>query len=163
MHPNTIRAVDNQIQASNSLIPRHPFSCSLIGPRGCSKTTVLINMLSNPSIYRGYFHKIVVMSPSIRLDPKWSNLATERGILAQSSNDTDDSAIDLTGSHTQSRRFTGKLDPDLMFHEYRQDVLEDLIREQKDGFGRYGENMNRVFRIVRNNQSNILLRVRVRT
>src|SRR5215217_1115009 len=148
MHPNTIRAVDNQIQASNSLTPRHPFSCSMVGPRGCSKSTVLINMLTNPSIYRGYFHKIIVMSASIRLDPKWSNLANERGVLARGSNDTDDSAIDLTGSRTQSRRFTGKLDPDLMFHEYRQDVLETLIREQEDGFTRYGDNMDRVLLII---------------
>ena len=85
------------------------------------------------------------MSSSIRLDHKWSDLATQRGILAQSSNDTDDSAIDLTGSRV---RFTGKLDPDLMFHEYRQDILEELIREQEDGFGRYGDNMNRVLLII---------------
>ena len=129
-HPNTIRSIDNQIQLINSLIPHHPFSCSLIGPRGCSKTTVMINMLMNAVMYRRYFHNIIVLSSSIRLDPKWSALMREKGILARGAVDNDDMAIDLTGCRLPALKFTGKLDPDCMFMEYRQDILEDLIKDQ---------------------------------
>lgn len=147
-HPNTIVPVDNQIQSTNSLIPRHPFSCSCIGPRGTSKTTVLINMLMNPAMFRGYFHKIIIMSPSIRLDSKWSSLMKKKRILARNPAIPSESGkIDLFGNRPRAYD-QGRIDPELCFNSYRQDVLQDLIKEQEEAFELYGENMNKVLVIV---------------
>lgn len=146
-HPNTIVPVDNQIQSTNSLIPRHPFSCSLIGPRGTSKTTVVVNMLTNPSIFRGYFHKIIIMSPSIRLDTKWAALMKEKRILARNRAIPASNRIDLFGM-TPRPYDSGRIDPECVYNEYRQDILQDLIKEQEEDFELYGDNMNKVLVII---------------
>lgn len=50
------------------LMPIHEFTMGLIAPKGKGKTTTIINMLE---IYRGYFHRIIVFSPTIKSDSKW--------------------------------------------------------------------------------------------
>lgn len=49
-------------------LPKHEFSMGLIAPKGSGKTTLIINLLQ---FYKGYFHTIVVFSPTIRNDEKW--------------------------------------------------------------------------------------------
>jgi hypothetical protein len=50
------------------LLPIHEFTMGLIAPKGKGKTTTIINMLE---FYRGYFHKIFVLSPTVKSDVKW--------------------------------------------------------------------------------------------
>ena len=50
------------------LLPIHEFTMGLIAPKGKGKTTTIINMLD---FYRGYFHKIFVLSPTVKSDVKW--------------------------------------------------------------------------------------------
>lgn len=49
-------------------LPRHEFTMGLIAPKGSGKTTTIINLLR---LYKGYFHRIIVYSPSISCDEKW--------------------------------------------------------------------------------------------
>lgn len=53
---------------SNDVLPRHEFSMGLIAPKGSGKTTVIANLLK---FYKGYFHTILVFSPTVASDEKW--------------------------------------------------------------------------------------------
>lgn len=52
----------------DGLLPIHEFTMGLIAPKGKGKTTTIINLLE---FYTGYFHKIAVLSPTIKSDVKW--------------------------------------------------------------------------------------------
>ena len=52
----------------NGLLPIHEFTMGLIAPKGKGKTTTIINLLE---FYSGYFHKIAILSPSVKSDVKW--------------------------------------------------------------------------------------------
>ncbi|MGL5112700.1 MAG: hypothetical protein ACRC6O_08690 [Flavobacterium sp.] len=70
--------------AKHDALPRHEFSMGLIGkfiddhlyfpvtnflaPKGSGKTTVICNLLK---FYKGYFHSILVFSPTVASDEKW--------------------------------------------------------------------------------------------
>jgi Ni2+-binding GTPase involved in maturation of urease and hydrogenase len=54
--------------AKYDALPRHEFSMGLIAPKGSGKTTVLCNLLK---FYKGYFHSILVFSPTVASDEKW--------------------------------------------------------------------------------------------
>lgn len=49
-------------------LPKHEFTMGLIAPKGAGKTTVMCRLLD---FYRGYFHTILVFSPTIESDEKW--------------------------------------------------------------------------------------------
>lgn len=52
----------------NGLLPVHEFTMGLIAPKGKGKTTTIINLLD---FYAGYFHKICILSPTVKSDAKW--------------------------------------------------------------------------------------------
>lgn len=52
----------------DEILPRHEFTLGLIAPKGSGKTTVIANLLN---FYRGYFHTILVFSPTVASDEKW--------------------------------------------------------------------------------------------
>jgi Ni2+-binding GTPase involved in maturation of urease and hydrogenase len=52
----------------HDMLPRHEFSMGFIAPKGAGKTTTLINLLR---FYKGYFHTIVIFSPTVKNDEKW--------------------------------------------------------------------------------------------
>lgn len=54
--------------ARHDALPKHEFSMGLIAPKGSGKTTVLCNLLK---FYKGYFHSILVFSPTVASDEKW--------------------------------------------------------------------------------------------
>lgn len=55
----------------------HEFSFGLVAPKGCGKTTVACNMLD---WYEGYFHDIIVFSPTIESDEKCMKGTYVRGL-----------------------------------------------------------------------------------
>lgn len=52
----------------NGLLPVHEFTMGLIAPKGKGKTTTIINILD---FYKGYFHKVYILSPTVKSDVKW--------------------------------------------------------------------------------------------
>lgn len=66
--------------SGDGILLRHEFSLGLIAPKGAGKTTLILNLLH---FYKGYFHRIVVFSPTCRQDDKWDTLKKEGGILAK--------------------------------------------------------------------------------
>ena len=60
-------------------LPKHEFTWGFIAPPGSGKTTLMINLLD---MYRGYFHRIKVFSPTVLSDDKWDWLK-EQKLLAE--------------------------------------------------------------------------------
>ena len=52
----------------NEVLPKHEFSMGFIAQKGAGKTTTLMNILH---FYKGYFHTIIIFSPTIDNDEKW--------------------------------------------------------------------------------------------
>lgn len=54
--------------APDERLPKHEFTLGLIAPKGSGKTTLIVNLLK---FYKGYFHNILVFSPTVASDEKW--------------------------------------------------------------------------------------------
>jgi len=52
----------------NDILPQHEFSIGIVAPKGSGKTTVIANLLN---FYKGYFHTILIFSPTVLSDEKW--------------------------------------------------------------------------------------------
>ena len=59
----------------NDVLPKHEFTMGLIAPKGSGKTTLIANLLN---FYKGYFHTILVFSPTINSDDKWDWVKTQK-------------------------------------------------------------------------------------
>lgn len=55
--------------APDERLPKHEFTLGLIAPKGSGKTTLIVNLLK---FYKGYFHNILVFSPTVASDEKWN-------------------------------------------------------------------------------------------
>ena len=62
-------------------LPRHEFSMLLVAPKGSGKTNLICNLILNH--YRKYFHRILVVSPTIENDAKWDIVKSTSGILLE--------------------------------------------------------------------------------
>lgn len=141
-HPDPIHPV----------FPKHAFSMIIVAPKGSGKTNLLVHLILNQ--YKGYFHDLIVCSPTIANDPKWSLVKKQKGILAE--NKKLESIIE--GRSRNSKRwkvvfadpydekkevakFDGKIDQSKMFGEQhklwpilqdQQNVIEFLLDEGYD-------------------------------
>lgn len=53
------------------ILPKHEFTMGIVAPKGQGKTTLMINFIL---FYKNFFNKIIIMSPTIKNDPKWEFL-----------------------------------------------------------------------------------------
>jgi hypothetical protein len=53
----------------------------IVAPKGSGKTNLICNLLLNH--YKGYFHQILVCSPTVENDPKWEVVKSTKGLLAE--------------------------------------------------------------------------------
>ena len=60
-------------------LPTHEFTWGIIAPKGAGKTTMICNLLE---FYKGYFHNILVFSPTIDSDEKW-DVIKEKNLLVE--------------------------------------------------------------------------------
>jgi len=65
----------NHPDTPGDILPRHEFSMGIIAPKGSGKTTVIANLLKfykgRELLNLGYFHTILVFSPTVASDEKW--------------------------------------------------------------------------------------------
>jgi GTPase SAR1 family protein len=72
------KAFDNQHKKYCEIpkdLPQPPFSLLLVGPKGSGKSNLILNLVykSKPKkLYRNFFDKVYVFSPTWKLDPKMS-------------------------------------------------------------------------------------------
>lgn len=62
-------------------MPQHEFSMLIVAPKGSGKTNLICNLLLNH--YKGYFHRIIISSPTVLNDPKWMEVKKTKGILLE--------------------------------------------------------------------------------
>ena len=58
---------------------KHEFTLMLTAPKGSGKTTVLGNLLIKH--YKGYFNRVMVFSPTVDNDGKWTTIRNMRGVV----------------------------------------------------------------------------------
>jgi len=67
--------------AYHSILPKHEFSMLIVAPKGSGKTNFLCNLILKH--YKGYFHRIIVCSPTIDNDDKWDIVKGTKHLLAE--------------------------------------------------------------------------------
>jgi hypothetical protein len=133
-------------------LPKHEFSMALVAPKGSGKTTVLANLLN---FYKGYFHTIIVFSPTVASDEKWDcnptlfnlgvkqqkllveNKPLKKWILDQSRARKEDQIVqsapighELEGLVNMRDQHDGLIPEKYFISEYDQDTLVEIMSEQ---------------------------------
>lgn len=68
-------------------LPQHEFSLLIVAPKGSGKTNLICNLILRH--YKKYFHRIIVVSPTVQNDDKWETVKGTRGVLAENKELTD--------------------------------------------------------------------------
>jgi hypothetical protein len=129
---------------SSEVLPIHEFTMGLIAPKGAGKTTTIINLLN---FYKGYFHTILVFSPTIESDEKW-DWAKEQVLLAENrplkawikemSQNRDDKTKVVQNQKTEAfegltnakEEFTGVIPEEHFFTSYDDETFSSIMEEQ---------------------------------
>lgn len=134
-------------QPTSDVLPTHEFTMGLIAPKGAGKTTTIINLLN---FYKGYFHTILVFSPTIESDEKWDwakdqKLLSENKPLknwlkkmAQKEEDDNkvvqapklDAALEGLVNPQTDEEFSGRIPADHFFTSYDDETFSDIMEEQ---------------------------------
>ena len=71
MHP--IKSINFESKQSKyNHVPKLPMRAMLLGPSGSGKTVLLQNLILD--IYKNFFERIYIFSPSVHIDTIWSLL-----------------------------------------------------------------------------------------
>lgn len=75
---NIIKKLDDTAPLSNDPLPkRNGLVWLIVGQKGSSKTTMMLNVLNSKDAYRGFYDNIFIISPSMSKDEKASHLVEE--------------------------------------------------------------------------------------
>lgn len=127
-------------------LPTHEFTMGLIAPKGAGKTTVICNLLH---FYKGYFHTILVFSPTINSDEKWDwikrqkllveNKPLQKWIQEMSQQQEEDKIVqsapighELEGMVNKREVFSGEIPEEHFFDAYNDDKFQEIMEEQMD-------------------------------
>lgn len=125
----------------HEVFPKHAFSMLIVAPKGSGKTNLLVHLILKQ--YKGYFHDLIVCSPTIANDPKWSLVKRQKGLLAEnrkleeiiegrSRNKKRWKIVfaDPKDEKKEVSKFDGKIDEEKMFSE--QSKLWPLLQQQQN-------------------------------
>jgi hypothetical protein len=122
----------------DAVLPQHEFTAGLIAPKGSGKTTLIANVLR---FFRGYFHTIVVFSPTLHADEKWDYIRSLpllaenvdlRKFLEKKSKNRNDAVVGSRGVVTRRKPFDPRIPDDHLMADYDEETLRSLMREQLD-------------------------------
>jgi len=131
----------------NDVLPRHEFSIGIIAPKGSGKTTVIANLLK---FYAGYFHSILIFSPTVASDEKWDWVKDQKLLSKNSKLDNwvremskekrftkeiiqpAPISIELMGLVKDKRKdpFDGKIPEECFYSDYDEETLQEIMDEQ---------------------------------
>lgn len=135
----------NHPEHGSKILPRHEFSMGIIAPKGSGKTTVIANLLK---FYAGYFHSILIFSPTVASDEKWDwvkdqkllteNTPLKKWIKEMSKENRFTKEIvqpaplgrELEGLVNQKEPADGKIPEECFFSEYDEQTLADIMEDQ---------------------------------
>ena len=102
------------------VLPQHEFSMLIVAPKGSGKTNFLCNLLLKH--FKGYFHRVLVCSPTINNDEKWEIVQKTKGVLAENKK------LMKALNNLQRNKKVKKV----VFHGGKS--LEDQIKEMEEPF-----------------------------
>jgi hypothetical protein len=129
----------------NDALPMHEFTMGLIAPKGAGKTTVICNLLN---FYKGYFHNILVFSPTVASDEKWDWVKDQKLIIqnkplidfVKNKRKTAESNTIVEGPSVEDEfdglvpgldeDFNGKIPEECFFADYDESELQKIMDEQ---------------------------------
>lgn len=125
----------------HEVLPFHEFTLGLIAPKGCGKTTMICNLLK---FYQGYFHTILVFSPTVASDEKWDyikklkllskNKELEKWLEKQKEKAEKNPVVPKRpvdqALEPQEGEFDGRIPEDHFFDDYNSETLEKILDEQ---------------------------------
>lgn len=123
---------------------KHEFTAGLIAPKGAGKTTVICNYLM---FNKGYFHTILVFSPTIDSDEKWDYIKNQKLLVENKplknwikgmKNKKDENAVvensnidpALEGLVNPDHGFDGRIPEEHFFDDYDDDKFRSIMDEQ---------------------------------
>lgn len=127
-------------------LPTHEFTMGIIAPKGAGKTTMICNLLE---FYKGYFHTILVFSPTIDSDEKW-DVVKEKKLLIENKplkeflksleekkkkhNNIVENPQEtgLEGLVNKKEWFDPKIPEEHFFTSYKDEDLTSIMEEQKN-------------------------------
>jgi hypothetical protein len=121
----------------SNILPRHEFTLGIIAPKGSGKTTLIANLLK---FYKGYFHSILVFSPTVASDEKWDyvkrlpllaeNLPLKKWLLKLGEKKKTDSVVEAKGDVPTIDPHDPQIPESCFFSEYDEDTLIKVMDEQ---------------------------------
>jgi len=128
------------------VLPQHEFTLGVIAPKGSGKTTTIVNLLR---MYKGYFNKILVFSPTVKSDEKWDwvkkqkltspNLPLKEFLKKKIDKNKKQKGIveRAVGNAAEMHKIVDKIEEhtpeigdDDFYDDYEDSVFQDLMREQ---------------------------------
>lgn len=121
----------------SNILPRHEFTLGIIAPKGSGKTTLIANLLK---FYKGYFHSILVFSPTVASDEKWDhvkqqrllaeNLPLKKFLLKLGEKKKTDTVVEAKGDVPTIEPHDPIIPEECFFSEYDEDTLASIMGQQ---------------------------------
>jgi hypothetical protein len=104
-----IKPLDNKYEKNKEpeVMPKHPFCCGLVGAAGFGKTTLMINLVTDPNMLGGKFQRIIILNPTSKSDEKYEVLFS-KDVLH--STHADERKISRSDIHTEITKFQDVVD-----------------------------------------------------
>lgn len=138
------------------VLPQHPFTLGIVAPKGSGKTTLLCNMVIN--LYKGYFNRVIVFSPTVENDPKWDVVKKTKHVVKFNKRlyklykkikkeeqkkivfhlvaNTEPGSTDIDERLKKMKKdyekYEGTIDPNLIFMEYTPELLQNMLDEKQN-------------------------------
>lgn len=139
-------AVDKQKQYISTLLPRHPFSCSIIGAKSAGKSNLMINLLTNHDGLYKKFNRIILISPTASMDAKINNLLIQPVLLPNVKLDKElkkrclkRNILDKEIEYINSSEYISNED---VLNELTPEYLQDLMSHQKQVINEFGKSIS---------------------
>tara|TARA_R110002126_G_scaffold78877_4_gene196190 strand:+ start:3697 stop:4566 length:870 start_codon:yes stop_codon:yes gene_type:complete len=134
---------DDHPEPPHFALPKHEFTWGFIAPPGSGKTTLLCNLLL---MYKGYFNKIKVFSPTVLSDEKWDYIKKQKLLVENKplkewveKKMEEENATDVVSERPISKEmqvakedeFTPYLTDEDFYDDYQDFEFRELMTEQK--------------------------------